>query len=144
QADTAEGEGGRKRMIQLVRERGASAAADEMMPKLVCEATSVGRPEVVEKIRKLILTNSTETIVGAITALMTRPDSTSLLSEIHCPTLVLVGDQDSLTPPAFSEDIRRGITNAELVVVPDAGHMSNMEQPAAFNAAVARFLDNRV
>ena len=144
QGDTPEGIEGRRRMIQLVRDKGASAAADEMLPKLVGQSTRTGRPEVVEQVRRLILSNSTETIAGAITALMTRPDSTPLLSTIHCPALVLVGDEDALTPPALSEEIQRGIGHAELAIVPGAGHMSNMEEPAAFNAAVARFLEYRV
>ena len=70
--------------------------------------------------------------------------STPLLSTIHCPTLVVVGEEDAITPPAVSEEMQRGIAGAELVVIPGAGHMSNMEQPAAFNAALARFLDHRV
>jgi pimeloyl-ACP methyl ester carboxylesterase len=144
QGDTPDGIEGRKRMIQLVRDKGPSAAADEMLPKLVGQSTRAGRPEVVEEVRSLILSNATETIAGALTALMTRPDSTPLLSTIHCPTLVLVGDEDAITPPALSEEIKQGIGHAELVVVPGAGHMSNMEQPAAFNLAVARFLEYRV
>ena len=67
-----------------------------------------------------------------------------LLSHIHCPTLIVVGDQDALTPPSFSHEMQRGIAGAELAVVSDAGHMSNMEQPAAFNLALARFLEYRV
>ena len=75
---------------------------------------------------------------------MTRPDATPLLPTIHCPTLVVVGDEDVITPPAASEEIARGIAGAELAIIPGAGHMSNMEQPAAFNLALARFLDHRV
>jgi 3-oxoadipate enol-lactonase len=144
EADTPEGAEGRKRMIQLVREEGAARVAEEMMPRLVGPSTRVSRPEVVEAVRDLILSNPTETIAGAITALMTRPDSTPLLSHVHCPTLVVVGDEDALTPRPCSEAIQRGIVGAELAVLPQAGHMSNMEQPAAFNLAVARFLEHRV
>ena len=144
EADTPEGAEARKRMIQLVREQGPARAADELMPKLLGPSTRANRPEVVEALRDLILSNSTDTIVGALLALMTRPDSTPLLSQIHCPTLVLVGDEDALTPRPSSEAIQRGIVGAELAVVPQAGHMSNMEQPAAFNLALARFLEHRV
>jgi 3-oxoadipate enol-lactonase len=66
------------------------------------------------------------------------------LRTIHCPTLVVVGDEDVITPPAASEEIARGIAGAELTIIPRAGHMSNMEQPAAFNLALAHFLDLRV
>jgi 3-oxoadipate enol-lactonase len=144
EADTPEGAEARKRMIQLVREQGPARAADELMPKLLGPSTRANRPEVVEALRDLILSNSTDTIVGALLALMTRPDSTPLLSQIHCPTLVLVGDEDALTPRPCSEAIQRGIVGAELAVVPQAGHMSNMENPAAFNQALASFLEHRV
>lgn len=144
QGDTPEAVEGRKRMIQLVRDKGASAAADDMLPKLLGDTTRATRPDIVESVRGLILSNSTATIVGAIEALMSRPDATPLLSQVHCPTLIMVGDQDTLTPPKFSEDIKKGIPHADLVVVPDAGHMSNMEQPAAFNQALAHFLEYRV
>ena len=143
QADTPEAIAHRRRMIQLVREKGASAAADELLPKLVGDRTRAARPGVVDALRAMILSNSVETITGAITALMTRPDSMALLPTIHCPTLIIVGDEDVLTPRALSEDIQRGIAGAELTVVPEAGHMSNMEQPAAFNEALARFLERR-
>jgi pimeloyl-ACP methyl ester carboxylesterase len=144
QADTPEGVEARKRMIRLVQEKGAGAAAEEMLPKLLGDTTRGTRPQVVEEVRRLILSNSPQTIEGALMALMTRPDSTPTLSAIHCPTLVLVGDEDSLTPPVLSEDIQRGIPQAELAVIPGAGHMTNLEQPAAFNLAVARFLEYRV
>jgi 3-oxoadipate enol-lactonase len=144
EADTAEVVEGRRRMIQLVREEGPARAAEEMIPKLLAPSTRANRPEVVDALRDLILSNSTATITGAILALMTRPDSTPLLSQIHCPTLVLVGDEDALTPRPCSEAIQRGIVGAELALVPQAGHMSNMEHPAAFNLALARFLEHRV
>jgi pimeloyl-ACP methyl ester carboxylesterase len=142
--DTPEAVEGRKRMIELVRDKGASAAADDMLPKLLGDTTRATRPDIVESVRGLILSNSIETIVGALEALMSRPDATPLLSQVHCPTLIVVGEQDTLTPPKFSEDMKRAIAHAELSVVPDAGHMSNMEQPVAFNRALAHFLEYRV
>ena len=144
QGDAPEAVEGRKRMRAAVLEQGAQVAADEMLPKLVCEATRFKKPEVVEQLRRMIVSNARETIAGAVTALMTRPDATPVLREIHCPTLIIVGDQDALTPPHFSQDMQRGIRGSELVVVENAGHMSNMEQPDHFNAAVARFLDHSV
>jgi pimeloyl-ACP methyl ester carboxylesterase len=92
----------------------------------------------------MIVNNSGETVAGALLALMTRPDATPVLPTIHCPTLIVVGDQDAITPPAMSADLQRGIPGSSLVVVPGAGHMSNMEQPAAFNAALASFLERKV
>jgi 3-oxoadipate enol-lactonase len=144
QADSPEAVEARKRMHAQVLRDGPSAVADEMMPKLVCESTLRERPDVVAVIRGLIMSNAPETVAGAVMALMSRPDSTPLLSQIHCPTLILVGHQDTLTPPPLSQDMHRAIAGSELQLIADAGHVSNMEQPAAFNLALAHFLEHRV
>jgi pimeloyl-ACP methyl ester carboxylesterase len=75
---------------------------------------------------------------------MSRPDSTTLLPTLRCPTLIIAGDEDVLTPPALSEEMHRAIAGSTLVVVPRAGHLSNLEQPEAFNSALARFLTHQV
>jgi 3-oxoadipate enol-lactonase len=144
EADTPDGVAGRKRMLQLLADKGPGAIADEMLPKLLSESTRASRPDVVERVRSLALSNSADSIAGAIRALMTRPDSTPLLATIHCPTLILVGDQDVLTPPALSEQMHRAIPGSELSVIANAGHLSHLEQPAAFIEIVSRFLTHRV
>jgi len=142
--DSAEAVAGRKSMQQLVRDKGQAAVAEALLPRLVGETTKLGRPDVVEHLRRQITGNSVEAITGALQALMTRPDSTPMLSSIHCPVQILVGDEDVLTPPALSEQLHRDIPGSELVVITGAGHMSNMEQPELFNDALARFLEHRV
>ena len=144
QADSPEAVEGRKRLLQVVHEKGARAVADEMLPKLLGETTRREHPDVVEQVRALVLSNSTAAIVGAITALMTRPDSTPLLSTIHVPTLILVGDEDTVTPPSAAEEMHRAIAGSELVRIPGAGHLANLERPDLFDAALARFLGHRV
>lgn len=144
QADTPEGVAGRTRLLQVVQDKGPSAVADEMIPKLLGETTKRTRPAVVEQVRSLALASSADAIAGAIRALMTRPDSTPLLSSIHVPTLIVVGDEDALTPPSASEEMQRAIAGSELVRIPQAGHLSNLEQPDLFNAALAAFLTHRV
>ena len=135
----------RKNMQQLVREKGQGAVADALLPKLLCDATSARcKPDVVELVRKQIESASVGAIVGALDALMTRPDSTPMLSTLRIPVQIIVGAQDALTPPPLSEQMHNDIPGSELAVIPGAGHMSNMEQPAAFNDALGRFLDRRV
>jgi len=144
QGDSPEGVAGRKNMQQLVREKGPGAVADALLPKLFCEATRRDKPEVVDALRKQITGNSVESIVGALTAMMTRPDVTPMLPSIRIPVQVIVGAEDALTPPPLSEQMHTDIPGSELVVIPEAGHMSNLEQPQAFNDALGRFLDTRV
>jgi 3-oxoadipate enol-lactonase len=144
QADTPEGIAGRKRLLQLLDDKGPSAVAEEMIPKLLGDTTRRTKPAVVETVRSLVLASPADAIAGGIRALMSRPDSTPLLATIHVPTLIVVGDEDSLTPPAASEEMHRTIAGSEIVRIPHAGHLSNLEQPEPFNAALAAFLDHRV
>jgi len=144
QADTAEGIEGRRRMLALVGERGAGAVADDMLPKLIGETTKRLNPQLVEETRALILASSPGAIAGGIRALMSRPDSTPLLSSIHCPTLIVVGEEDTITPPAQSDAMHRAIAGSQLTIIPRAGHLANMERPEAFNDALAWFLAHRV
>jgi len=142
--DTPEGVEGRKRMIQLVRDQGPAAVAHEMIPKLLGESTRRARPDLVEIVRRLATSSSSDAIAAALHALMTRPDSSPQLSSIHVPTLIVVGEEDTVTPPTAAEEMHRGIAGSELVSIPAAGHLTNLEQPAAFDDALARFLDHRV
>jgi pimeloyl-ACP methyl ester carboxylesterase len=143
-ADTPEGVEGRKRTAELARREGVDAVVEQMLPKLLGETTRRDRPEVGALVRSMARENSVDATVGAIAAMMRRPDSTPLLASIHVPTLVIVGEEDTLTPPAASEDLKRAISGSEVVVIPAAGHLSSLENPESFNAALARFLDHRV
>lgn len=144
EADTPDGVAGRKRMLQLVQEEGPSAVAGEIIPKLLGETTLRERPDVVERVRALVLASSSDAIAGAIRALMTRPDSTPLLEGIHVPVLVVVGAEDTVTPPSAAQALHRTIAGSELVEIPAAGHLTNLEQPDLFQQALARFLSHRV
>jgi len=143
-ADTPEAVEGRKRLLGVLRERGAAAVADEMIPKLLGATTQREQPAVAEGVRGLALSNPASAIASAINVLMTRPDSTETLASIHCPTLIIVGEEDGLTPPAMSRDMLRAIGGSELTVIPKAGHLSSIETPELFNAALARFLEHRI
>jgi pimeloyl-ACP methyl ester carboxylesterase len=143
-ADTPEGVEGRKKLIRIADDRGPAAVADEMIPKLLGEATRRERPEIVAEVRSLILSNSTGAITGGLRALMTRPDSSPLLETIHVPTLVIVGSEDTVTPPSAARDLQRSIAGSQLVEIAAAGHLANLEQPELFDAAVGEFLSHRV
>jgi pimeloyl-ACP methyl ester carboxylesterase len=140
--DSEEAKQGRRTMRALVQERGAAAVADEMLPKLLGATTHRERPEIATRVRTLIEANSTEAIEGAIGAMLTRPDSRPLLSQIACPTWILAGEEDTLIPMAAAEEMHRAIAGAQLTTVPRCGHLANIEHPEAFNAALAGFLES--
>jgi len=144
QADTPEGAAGRTKMLQLLTEKGPAAVVDEMIPKLLGETTRRDRPDVVARVRGLAESSPVGAITGALHAMMTRPDSTPLLPSIHVPALILVGEEDKVTPPPLSDEMHRAIAGSEMTVVERAGHLSNLENTDACNAALARFLEHRV
>lgn len=144
EGDAPEALEGRQKMLALVEKKGVGAVVDEMIPKLLGETTRAQNAHVVERVRALAMANSVEAVSGMIRALMSRPDSTPLLASIRVPTLIVVGDEDTITPPSAAESMHARIAGSELVRIPAAGHLSNLEQPDDFNAALARFLDHRV
>jgi pimeloyl-ACP methyl ester carboxylesterase len=91
-------------------------------------------------IRDMAADTGADAFVRQARAIMKRPDSRPLLPEIRCPTLVLVGDGDELTPPELSKEIAAGIPGAHLIVVPHCGHLSTVEKPDEVNAALAEWL----
>jgi 3-oxoadipate enol-lactonase len=98
------------------------------------------KPALMKRVAEWIRTTPLEGYCG-ISAAIPTIDVTHRLHEIKVPVLVLVGADDIAMPPAFSEILAREIPDAELVVIPDAGHLSNLEQPETFNAALDRFYD---
>lgn len=139
-ADTEEGKAGRRATAEKLRAEGVGAVVEAMLPKLLGETTREKQPQIADDTRRLAMANEPQAIDEAIHALMTRPDSTSTLTRIVVPTLVVVGEEDMLTPRADAQVLAGGIKGSELVVLPHAGHLSNLETPAAFSAALAQFL----
>lgn len=137
QADTDAGRLGRVKMQELAGREGPSGVAREMLPKLL---SAQARPDVIARVRELIERTSTLAITDALGRMMRRPDSTDLLPSISVPTLVLVGQEDGLTPPSDADMMHRAVPGSVLEVIPGAGHISNLEQPESFNAALRRFL----
>jgi pimeloyl-ACP methyl ester carboxylesterase len=94
-----------------------------------------------QRVRTMAEETGAEAFLRQQRAIVARGDARPLLPAIKCPTMVLVGDGDELTPPALSEEIAAGIAGARLVVVPDSGHLSTMEQPHAVNRALGEWLE---
>jgi 3-oxoadipate enol-lactonase len=128
-ADTEEARKGRYDSIAKVEQHGVAAVADAMLPKMV--TSDALKPAV----REIMMAASPEFVKSALRAMAARPDSSSLLPTISVPTVVIVGENDTITPPADAERMAKAIPNARLVRIPDAAHLSNYEQPEAFNAS---------
>lgn len=137
EADTPEGRTSRNATMRMVEEHGVSALADEMTPKLLSPSAT---PEIREMVRSLVHDQTSAGILDALTMMRDRPDSTDLLPSLDIPVLVIVGSDDSLTPPRDAESMAAAIPGSELVVIQGAGHLSNLEKPHEFNNAVGAFL----
>jgi len=144
QADGEEGRAKRREMLALIERGGVEAVAGAMLPALVGRTSHNERPEVVAEVRRLVLANHPAAVRAAVSAMMTRSDSTPLLASIACPTLVVVGEEDVITPVADATALHDAIAGSRLAVLPEAGHLASLETPRAFDAALARFLGERV
>ena len=139
QADTPEGKHGRFLMAQTAYKEGPSAIADLMIPKLLSPMRIQTKLDLVQHVRAMIQGNQISGIAGDLMAMADRPDSVTLLSQITCPTQIIVGDLDQATPPSDAELLANRISNARLAVIPQAAHLANLEQPETFNRIVASF-----
>lgn len=138
--DTPEGRANRRGTLALVDREGSSGIAREMPLKLLGATTREHRPDLEATVRRIIKQQSPSAIRGAVVRLIDRPDSTALLGTIRVPCLVIVGDEDVVTPPDEARRMADAIPSAELTVIAGAGHLSSLEQPVAFGSAVAAFL----
>ncbi len=139
-ADTPDARAARFSMAQIAYRRGTSAIAELMLPKLLSPAACEHRADLRDHLRAIITGNQVSGIVGDLMAMEERPDSTSLLHAITVPTLVIAGEEDLASPPEEVKDMATQIPDATFVRLPGAGHLSNMENPGAFNAAILNFL----
>jgi pimeloyl-ACP methyl ester carboxylesterase len=136
--DDEEAKRKRNEAIATVRTAGVSKIAEVMVPRLL-SAVSAANRDLVDRLRRIILRQRPETVEADLTAMRDRRDSVDLLSDIRLPALVLVGEEDALTPLAHSEKMAAAIAGARLVRIPSAGHLTPMERPGAVAEALADF-----
>jgi 3-oxoadipate enol-lactonase len=139
EADPPEGVEKRTKQQGMVRADGTAGLIDALVGALTSEATRAGKPDVAERLKEL-MDNPAAGFIGALEAMKKRPDSSDDLAKIDIPTLVIVGEQDGVTPPEAARKLHEHIGGSRLVVIPEAGHLSSIESPDAFNGALAEFL----
>lgn len=139
-ADAPEAAANRLRIAEEVLANGSAMLVDELMPKLVGATTKASRPMVVGRIKATIESAPPPAVAWAQRAMAARPDSFDTLRSLTVPSLVIVGDEDELSPPPEAEAMVEALPDGRLARVPQAGHMSSMEAPEAFNEALGAFL----
>ncbi len=144
EADTPEARAGRVDLSERVGRLGPRIAAEAMVPRLLARGPRPDRSEIETRLRSTIERTSVATIQTALGALGDRPDMTAAAAGFSLPTLLVVGAEDMITPPECLERAAAVIDGAELETIPGCGHMTPMEDPAAFNARLASFLRERI
>src|SRR4029079_4811668 len=140
--DTAEAKQNRAQQAEKALSEGMAGIADAMLPKLLTPETVSKRPEGVKRVRDMMLKTKPEGAASALLGMAEREDQTPLLSQIASPTLILVGTDDAITPVADSEKMHNAIAGSRLVVIENAGHVSNLERTDEFNQNLIDFLRN--
>jgi pimeloyl-ACP methyl ester carboxylesterase len=144
EADSAEARAGRADLAAKVGRLGLGILADAMVPRLLADSEEAraagGRAELESRLRATIMGQRVEAVQAALGALGARPDMTEPLRRLRAPALLVTGAEDAITPPACLQAAEAIIPRARLLIVPAAGHMVPLEQPAVFNAAVLEFL----
>jgi 3-oxoadipate enol-lactonase len=140
ESDPNEGKIRRARTMAVVKTRGSAAFADDFVKGIFAASTLSSHPAAVEAIRSIIVHTAPLSIAGTLLALAARTDTTASLPAIAVPTMILVGEHDVTTPVTASRAMQAAIPGSRMHVIAAAAHMSNIENPAAFNGALLPFL----
>lgn len=142
QADTEEAKRNREQQAEKALSEGMEGIADGLLPKLLAPETVSQRPDVVKRVRDMIVATNPEGAAAALRGMAQRPNQIPFLSNIIAPTLILVGSEDALTPVTDSELMNREIGGSRLRIIEDAGHVSNIERSKEFNRVLVEFLND--
>ncbi len=140
QADTEEAKQSRAQQAARVVAEGMAGIVDALLPKLLAPETVGKRPEVVKRIRDMMLRTRREGAAAALLGMAARDDQTQILSQIISPALIIVGSEDAITPLQDAEKMHQEIGGSRLEIIENAGHVSNIEQPEQFNKVLLKFL----
>ena len=141
-ADTIEVKENRHKNIEKIKDSDANEFNENFIKSVFYPDSLVTKTEIVEHLRNTVFANSKEIIMAGLTALAERNETCSGLNKISIPTLIICGSDDKLTPLAQSEFMHKNITKSKLKIIDNAGHVSNLEQPEAFNNFLANFLNS--
>jgi pimeloyl-ACP methyl ester carboxylesterase len=139
-ADPEAARANRERIAQEVTRDGTGILVREVLPGLVGPTTRARRAMVYGRVRGLVQAAPPGAVAWAARAMARRPDSFDTLRALKAPALVIVGEEDELSPRADAEAMAQAVPDARLAVIEQAGHLSAVEQPEAFNRAVAAFV----
>jgi len=140
-ADTPEIKENRCNAIISIKEKGVEQYADEIIKKLFAQETFTKNKNVVDAVKEMIISTQKQSLCNTLHALAERKETCDQLPEINIPVLIMVGEEDKITPIAAAQQMHEKILNSKLEIIQQAGHLSNLENPTAFNTHLVNFLE---
>ena len=140
-ADTPEIKENRCNAIISIKEKGVEQYADEIIKKLFAQETFTKNKNVIDAVREMIISTPKQSLCNTLHALAERKETCDQLPEINIPVLIMVGQEDKITPIAAAQQMHEKILNSKLEIIQQAGHLSNLEDPTAFNTHLVKFLE---
>lgn len=138
-ADRPEQSEQRRRLVALARSHGLKAVQERLTPLLLSKARA-GDARLADQLVAMAEATGLEAFERQQTAIMNRPDYRPMLGEIRCPTLIVVGAEDAITPVKVAEEMAQGIPSSRLEIIPDCGHISTLERPEAVTRLLSGWL----
>jgi len=140
-ADTPEIKENRCNAIISIKEKGVEQYADEIIKKLFAQETFTKNKNVVDAVKEMIISTQKQSLCNTLHALAERKETCDQLPEINIPVLIMVGEEDKITPIAAAQQMHEKILNSKLEIIQQAGHLSNLENPTAFYTHLVNFLE---
>ena len=140
EGDTEPTKANRAAQAKEIEAVGMAPFVEAGIPRMFARSSITERPELAERYRRMVAPARPAAVVAALQGLALRPDVTASLGGVRCPTLVVVGSEDVVTPPSDARHIAEMIPGAELEIIAGVGHLSNMEAPEHFNRVLLDFL----
>jgi 3-oxoadipate enol-lactonase len=138
--DTAEIKENRCNTMIRIKEKGVELYADESIKKLFSPGSLTKKKNAIAEVKEMIINTPKQTLYNTLHALAERKETCSRLQEINIPALIMVGHEDKITPIAVAQQMHEKILNSKLEIIQQAGHLSNLENPTAFNTHLVKFL----
>jgi len=142
-ADSPEAKDKRMKAIDDILENGIEKFADDSVKNFFAPDSFSTKKELVAEVREIMINTSEKSVIKTLLALSKRKETCSKLSEIKVPVLILVGNEDKITPPEAAQFMHEEINGSVMSIIKNAGHLSNLENPGQFNELLKRFLQNK-
>lgn len=143
-ADSTEAKEKRMKAIEGILENGVEKFADGSIKNFFAEKSFKTKKDVITEVREIMINTTEKSIIKTLLALSRRSETCSKLWKIKVPVLILVGEDDKITPPETAQFMYEEIKGSVISVIKNAGHLSNLENPDQFNAQLIKFLKNKI